>query len=60
MPQQSKLLRSRDQWRAKAMERANQNREHRKTHQRNRAQITALKQQFKDLQKAAHSDKKNA
>ena len=58
MPQLSKLIRSRDEWRAKAIQRANENREHRKAQQRNRAQITALKQQLKQLQKRIDTDKK--
>lgn len=58
MPQQSKLIRSRDDWRTKAVKRANQLREQRKAHQRNRAQIAALKQELSALQKTAAPDKK--
>jgi hypothetical protein len=60
MPQLSKLIRSRDDWRTKAVQRANELREHRKTHKRNRAHIAELKQQLDTLQQAAEADKKNA
>lgn len=60
MPQLSKLIRSRNDWRTKAVQRANELREHRKTHKRNRAHIVELKQQLDTLQQAAEADKKNA
>jgi len=59
MPQLSKLIRSRDDWRTKAVQRANELREHRKTHKRNRAHIAELKQQLDALQQAAEADKKS-
>ena len=60
MPQQSKLIRSRDEWRTKAVQRANEIREYRKTHRRNREHIAELKQQLNVLQQAVDADKKNS
>ncbi len=59
MPQLSKLIRSRDDWRSKAILRANQIREHRKTHKQNREQIAEFKRLLKELQQAAEEAKKN-
>ena len=59
MPQLSKLIRSRDDWRSKAILRANEIREHKKTHKRNREQIAEIKRLLKQLQQAAEEDKKN-
>jgi hypothetical protein len=58
MPQLSKVIRSRNDWRSKAILRANQIREHRKTHKQNREQIAEFKRQLKGLQQVAE-DKKN-
>ena len=58
MPQLSKLIRSRDDWRTKAVQRANELREYRKTHKRNRAHIAELKQQIDALQQIAEAKKK--
>jgi hypothetical protein len=59
MPQLSKLIRSRDDWRTKAVRRADEIREHRKTHKRNQEQLAELKRQLKYLQQAAEDNKKN-
>ena len=49
MPQVSKLLRSRDEWRTKAVLRATENREYRKAYKRNKEQLIALKKQNEEL-----------
>jgi len=59
MPQLSKLIRSRDDWRTKAVQRADEIREHRKTHKRNREQIAEIKRLLNELQQAAEDNKKN-
>jgi len=54
MPQLSKLTRSRDEWRTKAVLRATENREYRKADKRNKEQLIALKTEvsvFKNLRK---------
>lgn len=58
MLQRSKLLNSRNDWRNKAVQRANELREHRKTDKRLRAQIIDLKQQLKELQQVVDTYKK--
>ncbi len=52
------VIRSRDDWRTKTVQRADELREHRKTHKRNRAHIAELKQQIDTLQQAVEVDKK--
>jgi hypothetical protein len=59
MPQLSKLIRSRNDWKTKAVQRANEIREHRKTIKRHQAQIAAFKRQLNALQQAAEDNKKN-
>ena len=58
MLQQSKVLQSRNEWRAKAIQRANENREHRKKEKRYQRKMHELKAQLKAI-KQADSDKKN-
>lgn len=60
MLQRSKLINSRDDWRNKAIQRANELREHRKADKRLRAQILRLKHELKELQSAANPYKKNS
>lgn len=60
MLQRSKLINSRNEWRTKATQRANELREHRKTDKRLRAQIIELKRQIKELQQVADDNKKNS
>jgi uncharacterized coiled-coil DUF342 family protein len=59
MPQLSKLIRSRDDWKTKAVQRANEIRENRKTIKRRQKQIAEIKKQLNALQQAAEDDKKN-
>jgi len=59
MPQLSKLIRSRDDWRAKAVQRADEIREHRKTNKRHQEQIADIKRQLTALQQIAEDNKKN-
>ncbi|MDD5123615.1 hypothetical protein [Methylovulum sp.] len=58
MPQLPKLIRSRDDWRTRAVQRADELREHRKTHKRDRAHIAELKQPLDALHGPAEADKK--
>lgn len=58
MLQRSKLINSRDDWRNKAIQRANELREHRKADKRLRTQIIRLKHELKELQQAADTYKK--
>jgi len=60
MLQRSKLINSRDDWRNKAIQRANELREHRKADKRLRTQIIRLKHELKELQQAADTYKKNS
>ena len=46
MPQTSKILKGRDDWKVKAVERANDIREHRKTNKRHLTKIAELKRQL--------------
>ncbi|MDI1230789.1 MAG: hypothetical protein PSU93_06550 [Methylobacter sp.] len=50
MPQQSKLIHSRDEWRDKAIRRGDENREHRKVRKRYRDSIAQLKAHNRALQ----------
>ena len=59
MPQLSKLIRSRDDWRSKAVQRADEIREHRKTNKRHQEQIADIKKQLTALQQIAEDNKKN-
>jgi hypothetical protein len=49
MLQTSKLYQSRNDWRKKAVERADEIREYRKTTERHKATIAKLKQEVKEL-----------
>lgn len=59
MLQYSKILRGRDEWKAKAIARATENREHRKAIRHYRQQIADLKAQNKALaeEQVEHSEK---
>lgn len=59
MLQYSKILRGREEWKAKAIARANENREHRKAIRHYRQQIADLKAQNKILAEvqAEHNEK---
>lgn len=59
MVQRSKLLRSRDEWKSKAIKRAYEVREHRKTHKRYQEKIAELKIQLHVMEQTKE-DKKNA
>lgn len=50
MPQLSKLLKSRDEWKTKAIERATENRELRKAQKRNQEKIAELKCEKRHLE----------
>ena len=58
MLQQSKILRSRDEWREKAIERADEIREYRKSENRHQKTIGELKHTVKDLQQELEDKKK--
>ena len=58
MPQMSKLVQSRDEWRNKANKRADEIREHRKTNKRHRETIAELKLQVKELEQKLEASKK--
>lgn len=59
MLQYSKVLRGREEWKAKAMTRGNENREYRKAINHYRHQIVALKAELKSLSNrpSEHSEK---
>ena len=57
MPQLSKLVRSRDEWRTKAVLRASENREFRKTDKRNRERIAVLEKQNAELSQFVENKK---
>ena len=59
MPQLSKLIRSRDDWKTNAVQRANEIREHRKTIKRRQEQIAEIKSHLNALQQAVEDNKKN-
>jgi uncharacterized coiled-coil DUF342 family protein len=59
MYQLSKLIRSRDDWRKKAVQRADEIREHRKTIKRHQEQIAEAKRQLDLLQQGIEVNKKN-
>jgi flagellar motility protein MotE (MotC chaperone) len=56
--QQSKILRSLEGWREKAIKRADDNREYRKTEARHQKTIRELKQTIKGLQQELEDKKK--
>ena len=58
MLQQSKILRSRDEWREKAIERADEIREYRKSENRHQKSVGELKQTVKNLQQELEDKKK--
>jgi uncharacterized coiled-coil DUF342 family protein len=60
MPQLSKLIQSRDEWRNKAVLRATEIREHRKTEKRYKEKLAELKKQIDELNQAAEDTKKNS
>ena len=60
MLQQSKLLRSRDEWKTKAVLRATENREYRKADMRHREQLIALKKENEELRLSVEDLKKNS
>jgi hypothetical protein len=53
MLQRSKIIRSRDEWKLKAVQRAEEIREHRKTHQRYRQKIAQLQAEIRALEQTA-------
>jgi uncharacterized protein YlxW (UPF0749 family) len=57
--QQSKILSSRDEWREKAIERADEIREYRKSENRHQKSIGELKQSVKNLQQELEDKKKD-
>jgi hypothetical protein len=59
MLQQSKLLQSRDEWKFKAVQRANEIRERKKTEKRNKETILELKKANDELNKIIEDSKKN-
>jgi len=59
MLQQSKLIRSRDEWKTKAVQRATEIRERRKAEKRSKEKIAELSQQISELNLALEDAKKN-
>jgi uncharacterized coiled-coil DUF342 family protein len=60
MLQRSKIVRSRDEWKRKAIQRADENREHRKTQRRYQQKIAQLKAELSALEQAAEVKKTNS
>jgi hypothetical protein len=60
MLQLSKLIKSRDEWRVKAIQRATENREYRKADKRHRQTIAALHKQNAELSQSREDFKKNS
>ncbi len=58
MPQISKILQSRDEWKSKAIQRANEIREHRKNQKRFQKRVAELKDQIRAMEQT--EDKKNS
>ena len=58
MPQMSKILQSRDEWKSKAIQRANEIREHRKNQKRFQKRVAELKAQISAMEQT--EDKKNS
>lgn len=59
MPQHSKLIRSRDEWKQKAVQRASEVRELKKTRKRLKIRIADLKVQNQAMAQVVEHDKKN-
>ncbi|MBK1725219.1 hypothetical protein [Thiocystis violacea] len=57
MPQRSKILQSRDDWKRKAVQRADAIREHRKTQRRYQLKIAQLKADISALEQAEDEKK---
>jgi transposase-like protein len=57
MPQRSKLIRSRDDWKTKAVSRADELRYRRKAEKRLRGRIAELERQVEELRQAAEGKK---
>jgi len=60
MPQQSKIIRSRDEWKTKAVQRATEIRERRKTEKRSKEKIAELCKQIGELRLSLEDAKKNS
>jgi len=60
MLQQSKLIRSRDEWKTKAVQRATEIREHRKAEKRSKEKIAELCKQIGELSLALEDANKNS
>jgi hypothetical protein len=60
MPQLSKLLKSRDEWKVKAVSRATEIREHKKTEKRNKEKIVELRNQIDEQKRLEEDLKKNS
>lgn len=59
MLQYSKVVNSRDEWRRKAVQRAEEIREHRKTHKRHQQKIAQLKAQVSALEETVKKNTAN-
>lgn len=59
MLQMSKILRSRNEWKDKAIQRANELREQKKTQKRHLSKIAELKAQIKELKTLVVEKKEN-
>lgn len=59
MLQKSKILRSRDEWKSKAVQRSCEIREHRKTQKRYQTKIAELRMQIDEMKVQADESKKN-
>jgi len=57
MLQKSKVLQSRNEWRLKAIHRATENREHRKSEKRYQEKINELKAQLKAMEQTGRDKK---
>ena len=60
MPQFSKILKSQQYWKKKAIERGNENRELRKTKNRHKNKISQLKAELKQMETSKGEDKKKS
>jgi hypothetical protein len=58
MLQLSKLMKSRDEWRSKAVLRATEIREHKKTEKKNKEKIAELKNQINEIEQMKEDLKK--
>lgn len=59
MLQQSKLIRSRNEWKDKAVSRSIEIRRHRKTNRRHQKKIIELQEKIKQLEAVVEDNKKN-